>query len=161
MIFSLIYNKRQTQLLLDCEYFQVLLRPPVLWVLGSDRVCNGMSSQAAVQVWASLPLLVLVLWAARSFWLPPCAPALLSTGTTSEGFVPTPQRCTACQLGISVFSFFFGLSSHALCHKSKSTCCHALHVSQRLWAAVQELRSACLEGMVSVTCGFCNAKSRN
>lgn len=61
----------------------------------------------------------------------------------------------------SVFSFFFGLSSHALCHKSKSTCCHALHVSQRLWAAVQELRSACLEGMVSVTCGFCNAKSRN
>lgn len=107
MIFSLIYNKRQTQLLLDCEYFQVLLRPPVLWVLGSDRVCNGMSSQAAVQVWASLPLLVLVLWAARSFWLPPCAPTLLSTRTTSEGFVPTPQRCTACQLGISLCFFFF------------------------------------------------------
>lgn len=121
--FSLSAGDRKTFKKLCDEYWFFLWfitkdRLNYCWIVSTSKscwghlscgcwVCNGMSSQAAVQVWASLPLLVLVLWVARSFWLPPCAPTLLSTRTTSEGFVPTPQRCTACQLGISLCFFFF------------------------------------------------------
>lgn len=124
--FLLIYSKRQTPLLLDCECFHVPVRPPELEVLGAVMGCSCRCGAPSLLLLAA-----------------PCAPALLSTRTALEGFIPALQRCAACQLGVpSIFfvvfggglfvclgfwvCFFFCVSSHALCDKNKSTCWNAL-----------------------------------
>lgn len=160
VFFLLIYNKRQTRLLLDCECSHVPLRLPVPWVLGSDRAVMG--CPVRLQFRCGPPSLSPSLPCSWSCGLPApsgCHPVLLHCWAQGQLQRDLFQPCRGALLASwespsIFFFFFFDVSSHALCHKNRSTCWNALHVSQRLWAAVQELRSPCLEGMVSVTCGI-------